>query len=164
MCLNNLNKKIDLEDIFPLITEQLENGGSATFVIHGTSMLPMLKDGLDSVRIVKPKGELKKYDIIFYRRDNGQFVLHRIVGVKDGDYVCRGDNQTESEFPVTPESVIAIVSEFTKDGKTRSVDSFSHRFYSRFIVNTVGIKKYVRKIIAVLRRIKKSVFKGSSSR
>jgi signal peptidase I len=159
-----LNKKIDLSDIFPLITEQLENGGSATFVIHGTSMLPLLKDGIDSVRIIKPRDELKKYDIIFYRRDNGQFVLHRIVGIKEGGYVCRGDNQTESEFPVTPENVIGIVSEFSRCGKMRSVDSFPHRFYSKIIVNTVGIKKYMRKIIAVLRRIKKSVFKGSSSR
>lgn len=158
-----MNRKIWLEDIFPLISEQLNSGGSASFTIRGTSMRPMLKDGIDSVKIVKPTKPLKKYDIIFYRRDDGTFILHRIVGTKDGDYICRGDNQTESEFPVRSDSVIGIVSEYTKNGKTIDFDSLRQTVYSRFTVNTVLLKKFLRIIISKARKIKNSFKKESSS-
>lgn len=132
--------------MFPLISEQLEAGGKASFSIHGTSMKPMMKDRTDSVRITKPLSDPKKYDIIFYRRDDGSFVLHRIVGIKDGSFVCRGDNQTVDEFPVKKENVIGIVCDYTKNGKWRSVDCFSQKVYSRFWVNTVFIRKVKRNI------------------
>ncbi len=132
--------------MFPLINEQLESGGSTSFAIHGTSMKPMMKDRVDSVRIVKPTNPPKKYDIIFYRRSDGQFVLHRIVGVKDGGFICRGDNQTVDEFPVPSESIIGIVTDYTKNGKWQKIDRFSQKCYSRFWVNTVGIRRIKRKI------------------
>lgn len=159
-----MNRKIWLEDIFPLISEQLNSGGSASFTIRGTSMLPMLKDGIDSVRIIKPIATPKKYDIIFYRRDDGTFILHRIVGIKDGDYICRGDNQTENEFPVKNGSIIGIVAEYTKNGKVIKFDSIRQTVYSRFVVNTVLLKKFLRILISKARKLKNSFTKESSSK
>jgi hypothetical protein len=51
--------------------------------------------------LVKPEIPPKKYDVIFYRRENGQYVLHRIIKIKKDGYVCRGDNQTAKEYPVS---------------------------------------------------------------
>ncbi len=159
-----MNKKIWLEDIFPLISEQLNSGGSASFTIRGTSMLPMLKDGIDSVRIIKPINAPKKYDIVFYRRGDGTFILHRIVGTKDGDYICRGDNQTVDEFPVKNDSIIGIVTEYTKNGKTIKFDSLRQAVYSRFTVNTVLLKKFLRVLVSKARDFKNSFKKESSSK
>ncbi len=141
-----MNNSLSLERLFPIIQEQLDNGGSARFTIHGTSMLPMLKDGRHSVHLKKPSAPLKKYDIIFYRRDDGKFVLHRIVGIKKDGYVCRGDNQIDNEYPVKKEWVIGILVDYTEGGKCTSVNSFEHFIYSRFRVNTAFIRRAKHRI------------------
>lgn len=146
--------------MLPIIDEQLNAGGSAVFAIHGTSMKPMLKDRTDSVRIVKPTENVKKYDIIFYRRDDGTFVLHRVVKVKNEGFVCRGDNQVIDEFPVKPESIIGVVTDYTKKGEWVGFDSFAQTAYSRFWVNTVLFRKIKRKVFLLGHNIKKK-FKGN---
>ena len=51
-----LNKEVGLDDVMQIIAEKLEAGGSVTFNPNGTSMLPMLRDGDDTVVLSKPKG------------------------------------------------------------------------------------------------------------
>lgn len=147
-----MNKEVSLENIFHIIEEQLDSGGNAVFTIHGTSMLPLLCDRKDSVRLVKPTTAPKKYDIIFYKRQDGSYILHRIVAVKKRSFVCRGDNQVDNEYPVSPESVIAIVSEYNRKGKWKSVDSLSHIIYSRFWVNTMILRKIKRKVFSIFKK------------
>ena len=53
-----LNKEVGLDDVMQIIAEKLEAGGSVTFNPKGTSMLPMLRDGDDTVVLSKPKGRL----------------------------------------------------------------------------------------------------------
>lgn len=141
--------------MLPLINEQLNAGGNAVFAIHGTSMKPMMKDRIDSVRIIKPTEAPKKYDIIFYQRDDGGFVLHRIIGVKDGSFICRGDNQIIDEYPVKSESIIGIVTDYTKNGVFKSMDCFSQKLYSRLWVNTVLFRKIKRKAFVYGHNLKK---------
>ena len=115
-------------------------------------MLPLLCDRKDSVRLVKPTLAPKKYDIIFYKRNDGNYILHRIVAIKNRSFVCRGDNQVDNEYPVNPESVIAIVSEYNRKGKWKSVDSLSHIIYSRFWVNTMILRKIKRKVFSIFKK------------
>ena len=75
-----LTTEFDLKEYLPLIKEVLQSGGEFRLYPRGTSMMPMLRQGIDSVILVSPTKELKKRDIIFYRRQSGQLVLHRIVG------------------------------------------------------------------------------------
>ena len=141
-----LNKRIFLEEIYPIMQEQLDCGGKAAFNITGTSMLPFLKQGRDSVFIEKPKRAIKKRDIIFYRRLDGNFILHRVIGKKNGRYICRGDNQTENEHGIEPSQIIGTVIEYNRKGKVKSANCLSHRIYSLFWVNTVFFRKVYRKI------------------
>lgn len=145
--------------MLPIINEQLDAGGNAVFAIHGTSMKPMMKDRIDSVRIKKPTDAPQKYDIIFYRRDDGHFVLHRIVGVKNGSYICRGDNQIVDEFPVKNENIIGIVTDYTKNGSFKSIDCLSQKIYSRFWVNTVAFRKLKRRIYVIGHKVKNKLKK-----
>lgn len=93
-----MNKVVSIEDIVPLIKEQLNHNGTVRFTPKGNSMLPTLRNNKDSVTLKSPLFPLKKYDIAFYVRDNGQYVLHRIVDIpKDGTYTMRGDNQFVNE-------------------------------------------------------------------
>ena len=147
-----MNKEIALKDLFPLIDEQLNSGGSAAFVIHGTSMQPFLKDRKDSVVLEKAKSAPKKYDIIFYRRADGNFILHRIVGVKKEGFVCRGDNQTENEFPVKADSVIGIVTQYDRGKGRKPINCFTQRFFAFIWVNTMYIRKIKRKVFSLFRK------------
>lgn len=142
-----MNKTVTFEEIYPLIDEQLQAGGSASFISHGTSMKPLLKDGENRITLIKPPGYPQKYDIIFYRRSDGKFILHRIVGIKKDGYVCRGDNQFQDEFPVRKEQIIAILSEYTKNGKQKKINSFSQKLYARFWVNTMRFRRFIYNLI-----------------
>ncbi len=147
-----MNKSVKLSDLFPLIKEQLDAGGVASFPIHGKSMMPMLRDRMDSVRIAKPDSKPKKYDIIFYTREDGSFILHRIVGIKNGIYICRGDNQIQNEL-VNEKQIIAYVTEYTKNGEWKKTDSVAQKLYSRFWVNTVMFRWLTKKAISFFRRL-----------
>ena len=59
-----MKKAVTLNEVFPLINEQLLAGGSASFITHGISMKPLLRDGCDTVYLEKPKGKIKKYDVV----------------------------------------------------------------------------------------------------
>ncbi len=93
-------------------------------------MLPMLREGRDTVTLSPLPARLKKYDLPLYRRSGGQFVLHRIVRVGKS-YRCIGDNQFLYEDGVTREQMIAVVTSFTRDGKEVPMTSLGYRLYCR---------------------------------
>jgi len=149
-----LSKTVSLNDIFPIISEQLESGGSTSFTIHGTSMLPFLKDRVDKVWISKPSRELKKYDIIFYKLERHGFILHRIVKVKKDGVICRGDNQTDNEPLLKRDDVIAVVTDYERNGKKKPINTLSQKIYSRFWVNTMFFRKAKRKVCSIFNKRK----------
>lgn len=119
-----------LDELMPIIREQLALGQTVRFSPRGTSMLPMLRQGLDSVVLSPLPDRLKKYDLPLYRRENGQYVLHRIV--KAGEtYTCMGDNQFVKEPGLRQEQMIGLVTAFHRDGTPHSVAEPSYRLYCR---------------------------------
>ena len=123
--------EVRLELLMPIIRERLADGGSVWFSPKGTSMLPMLRQGIDRVLLSPLPDKLKKYDLPLYQRDNGQFVLHRIVEAGE-TYTCIGDNQLDLEPGVRQDQMIALVTVFTRGNKEISVNSLSYRLYCRF--------------------------------
>lgn len=148
-----MKKAVTLNEVFPLINEQLLAGGSASFITHGISMKPLLRDGCDTVYLEKPKGKIKKYDVVFYLSGE-HFTLHRVVKL-NGGLICRGDNQTQNESPIDESEIIAIMTHYERNGKKRSVGSVGYIIYSRIWVNTVFLRKCTRKLLSVFRRNKK---------
>ena len=94
------NPNVSLKDFWPIMKEVIESGGEFTFYPHGTSMLPLIRQGEDQVVLVEPK-DIKVGDIVFYRRNDGHFVLHRLVKITKGQYVMCGDNQYLLEYGIT---------------------------------------------------------------
>lgn len=125
---NSIKKKISLDEIYPVIKEKIDIGGTVQLPITGTSMLPLLVWGRDTVELTKCENP-QKYDIIFYRRDDGAFVLHRIVGKNENGFILCGDNQVQKEYGITDKHIIAVVKSITRKGKIFNVDKFSYKFY-----------------------------------
>ena len=83
-------------------------------------MLPLIRPARDGVWLSKPE-KLARNDICLYRRENGRFVLHRLVKrEKSGSLSFRGDNQKETERGVPESAVIAKVAALQKDGKRKT--------------------------------------------
>lgn len=89
------------------IRAAIDKSGFAVMTFSGISMLPLLVENRDSVRLVKPEGRLKKYDIALFVRQNGECVLHRVVRVRDSSYLIRGDNCLKSE-KVEDSQIVAV--------------------------------------------------------
>ena len=124
-------RDVPLNTLMPLIREELSAGKSVRFSPRGVSMLPMLRPGVDTVTISPPPEKLKKYDLPLYRRDNGKYILHRIVEAGQ-TYTCIGDNQFNYETGVRHDQVIAIVTAFTRGQRLHSVNELPYRLYCRF--------------------------------
>ena len=141
-----------LEALMPLIRECLQSGRSVILPPRGTSMLPLIRQGIDSVRLSPIPGKLKKYDIPLYQRKNGQYVLHRIVDVGD-TYTCIGDNQFALETGVCQEQLIAVVTYVYRGEQKISVDSFSYKAYCRFWHYSRRVRRFYLDYKGKLRRL-----------
>lgn len=123
-------KQYRLEELLPLILEGLESGRTVKFSPRGVSMLPMLRQGIDSVILSPVPEKLKKYDLPLYRRTGGQFVLHRIIRAGER-YTCMGDNQFDPEPGLEHGQMIALVTAFTRGERRIPVTDPGYRLYCR---------------------------------
>ncbi|MDE5856154.1 MAG: S24/S26 family peptidase [Anaeroplasmataceae bacterium] len=124
---------IKVEDFYPLILEAFQTGQTFTFPVHGTSMQPLLHT--NDLVIIEKVSALKKGDIVFYRRSNGQFVLHRIRRVKKDTYTFVGDHQVKEEPGITIEQCIGKVIAYQKQGKEKQhrLKGFKYRTYTLLV-------------------------------
>lgn len=144
---------VRMDDVMPLIRESLEQGRSVRFSPRGTSMLPMLRQGLDTVILSPlPPRRLRKYELPMYQRANGQYVIHRIVTAGE-TYTCMGDNQYQKEPGLTQEQMIALVTGFTREGTEHSVEEATYRIYCRFWYYSRPIRHGWLYFLACVRRI-----------
>ena len=68
-------KKIDTREYLSVLKELVQEGREVSLLVAGSSMAPFLIHERDYVYFRKPDRELKKGDIVFYQRMNGQFVM-----------------------------------------------------------------------------------------
>ncbi len=101
--------------------EIMERDGRLVYTSVGDSMRPFIHSGEDLLVIEKPAGRLKKYDVPLYRRDSGKYVLHRILKVRQDDYVICGDNRWRRETGITDRHILGVLTAIVRDGKTISV-------------------------------------------
>lgn len=124
-----MNEPIRLSDYEGLIREVLASGGEFRLYPHGISMLPLLRQGRDSVSLRRVDSPIRKGDILFYQRPDGSFVLHRVRAVTPEGLTMMGDNQTLPEGGVSPDWVIGRVTRIFRDDKEVTCDGFGYRLY-----------------------------------
>ena len=143
--------RFDLSEMEPVIQKVLAEGGIFPFYPNGTSMEPTIHQGEDQVFLKSLPMKLKKYQIILYKRDNGAFVLHRIVKVGKDSYTMRGDNQFYTEPGIRTEQMIGVVCKLkTPQGEIRT-ESISFWLKSAIWVESAGVRRIflaVRRCIA----------------
>ena len=146
-------KQFSMADLEPLIREVISKGGDFTMIPRGTSMLPLIREGLDSVILSPLKEKIKAGDVVLYKRDSGQFVLHRVMKVKSDSYVMCGDNQVIFEKGITDKHMIALVTAIIRDGE--EIVFSENEEYLSYTKKTLSEKKKKNFIFLTKHRVKK---------
>lgn len=136
-----MDKKLKFDYIIPLIDEAFNKSERFTFKPNGVSMKPFIKGGCNAVEIERYTGGAKKYDIVFFRRSDGKYVLHRIVKLYDDCYGVCGDNQWWVE-KVCDEQIFAIVTSVDGKKKTGGFVYLHTLPLRRFIIH---VKAYIKR-------------------
>lgn len=124
-----MNKEFSLSKYDETIRLVLESGGEFRIYPKGTSMLPLIRAGKDSVCLEKAKESLKKGDIAFYLRDNGEYILHRVIKVHNGLYTMCGDNQLIRENGIEDRHIIGVVTKIYRADKLFNRKGIRNRIY-----------------------------------
>lgn len=145
------NDKVDIEEL-------LEQGNTIQIHTQGYSMYPMFIPGRDEAVIKQAvPADLRRGDVVLYRRKTGILVLHRIwKHTSDGFYMV-GDNQTEIEGPLEDSQIKGVLMAFIRKGNYIETTQLFYRLISRcwlfarpfrspIMRAASGIKKQYRKL------------------
>ncbi|MDD4831614.1 MAG: signal peptidase I [Bacilli bacterium] len=76
------------------------------FKVISDSMAPTIVK--NDVIIVKINDEIKKGDIITYKLKD-DFITHRVVDIKNNEYITRGDSNNVGDSPIPKEKIVGKV-------------------------------------------------------
>ncbi len=142
------------------VAERLAAGQKVRYLgFRGVSMMPMLRQGKDSVELSPLPPKLNKYDLPIYRRADGQYVMHRVVAVKPDHYICLGDNTLTLEH-IYPEQMIGVVSAFKRGDRRIETNAPGYRVYCRLWRLTYPFRKLICRLKGCARHILRLFRKG----
>lgn len=133
--------------------EYFEKYDTLTYRNTGISMEPLLKQGRDVFTVEKKKNErFRKYDVVMYRRPPDKYVLHRIIKVRENDYVILGDNCINKETGITDEDILGVMTSFVRNGKEHKVTDLSYRMYVQLWCRMAFLRIFLKKVKYKLRK------------
>lgn len=133
------------------IEQCLEENGVYMAGVQGDSMMPMLRQNKDAVKIIPAVSVLKKLDLPLYKRPTGQYVLHRIIAVKDGYYITCGDNRFFKE-KIPFDWVVGVMESFLRDGQEIQATDPKYLSYVKRVRRSFWRRRIQRKIKALLKK------------
>ena len=144
--MNNSVKAVPMEQMAPLISELVSEGRTAKFTMTGDSMRPFLKHKKNTVVLEKvAPSDVKRLDVVFYRRESGAYVLHRVIKADPEKLTLCGDGQYKIEEGVPRDAVIALLSGYYSDKAPEKFISCKNKGYkliAAFWVSTRGIRYF----------------------
>ena len=132
--------------------DEIKRTGRIIYTNVGDSMMPLIKQGRDVLVISVVNGRLKRYDIPLYKRDSGQYVLHRILKVRKNDYVICGDNRCNKEYGITDRHIIGVLSGIIRDGREIPVMDIKCRIYAHLWCDLFPVRVLIIRIRQIFKR------------
>lgn len=141
-------RTVDTRAYVSVLRELVEEGKEVSMLIAGSSMAPFLVHQRDYIYFKKPERNLRKGDMVFFERNNGQYVMHRIWKVKPDGYYIVGDAQTEIEGPVREEQIFAIITKVRRKNQWIAPGDFWWEFFEHIWIRMVPVRRIVMKLYA----------------
>lgn len=139
-------KAINTRLYIDTLRELTEAGKEVSLIVAGSSMAPFLVHHRDTIFFIKPDSPLKKGDMVFYQRTDGQYVMHRIYKVKGKEFYMVGDAQTEIEGPLCEKQIFARVTKVRRKGKWIQPGDFWWWFFAKVWIRLVPIRLFILKM------------------
>ena len=142
---------VDTQLYLGMLRELIEEGKDVSVTVTGGSMTPFLIHRRDSV-ILSPAGNVRRGDVVLYRRDCGTYVLHRIIRrAADGTYVLCGDAQTLVEKGVRRDQIFAVVTAVRRKGELKEPGCFFWFFFARIWICLIPLRQVILKTYSFFR-------------
>lgn len=146
-------KVIETKEYVSMLKELTEENREVSMRIAGNSMLPFLVHERDLIYFKKPDKKLRRGDMVFYQRKNGQFVMHRIWKVKEDGYYIVGDAQQYIEGPIEENQIFAKITKVCRKGKWIGPGDFWWEFFEHVWIRLVPVRHRLLRVYSVLMRI-----------
>ena len=135
-----------IAELIEMIEAVTAAGGCFRLYPRGRSMLPILREGIDSVTLTAPK-DLGRGDILLVRVDGG-YVLHRAILVTDTAVTVCGDALTVPEGPVPKSAVIAKANAVFRGADATRPTSTGRPLY----LARIRCRRFLRRLLARLKK------------
>lgn len=89
-----------------------------------------------------------------------KYVLHRVIRVRKDDYVILGDNCINNEYGIKDKDILGVMTSYVRKGKSHSVTDTSYRLYTWYIMHTIPVRVFFKKLKGKAKRIVKRFVYG----
>ena len=138
---------VDIDAYMPVLRELLAQGQSVSLTVTGESMSPFLRHGRDQIRLAAVTAPPQRGDMVFFRRRNGQYIMHRVLRrMPDGNYAIIGDGQQQVESPIAPEQIFAVATQVCRKGIWLGPESFWWRFFAGPWLTLLPLRPLLRRM------------------
>ena len=145
-----MNLEVDTREYVAVLKDMAEQGHEVSMPVVGTSRDPFLFHNRDKIYFRKPEGTIKKGDMVFYQRESGAYVMHRVMKVKKQQYYMAGDHQTFLEGPIEKKQIFAKVVSVEKDGVWITEEDKLWKFYAVWWRRLFWLRKVVNKLRRII--------------
>ena len=146
-------RTVDIYEYMAVLQELVEQGQEVSLLITGNSMAPFLHDRRDDIFFRRPDRELRRGDMVFYRRVNGQYVMHRIYAVTPRGYDIVGDAQDVIERGIRREQIFGLITRVRRKGKLLSDGDFLWEFFRCVWIRMIPVRKHLMGLYAAVKKI-----------
>lgn len=98
-----------------------------TIPIMGTSMMPVIRYGVDLTTIVPLTRPPREGEIVLFRRRDGALIVHRVYQLLEDKVQTWGDNLRTPDVPVPREDVLGLVVSVRRGRRTVRLDTEEQR-------------------------------------
>jgi hypothetical protein len=147
-----VNDEQILRDAVSLVNE----GMAVTLRVKGSSMLPFILGGHDSVVLTRP-GDVAVGDVVLAHIDGQRYVLHRVMEVSPERVVLMGDGNLRGQEVCRPEDILARADEVMDEkGRHRRLDTPRQRRRARIWRSLLPVRRWILAVYkrTVIRNIK----------
>ena len=147
-------KVIDTREYVSVLRELVHEGKEVSMMITGSSMSPFLIHQRDMIVFKAPDRGLRRGDMVFYQRDDGRFVMHRIYKIGMEGFYMLGDAQIEIEGPLRRDQIFALIVKVRRKNKWYQEGDFLWEFFADSWIKLLPIRKVLIKLYTFIDRVK----------
>lgn len=143
---------VDTTQYVDVLRGLVEEGHEVSMLVSGSSMSPFLIHLRDTIYFRRPDRPLRAGDMVFYQRDNGQYVMHRILRARGETYDIVGDAQTQIERGVRRDQIFALITHVKRKGRMIDPGDFWWEFFARVWTKIIPLRPLIARAYALFVR------------